>query len=152
MYLATVLDACTREALGASLLTAHSAPLVLGAFEDALAQGRKPVLLHSDQGSEYRSRTYTRVVEAYGISVSMSRKSSPWENGMQEAFFSQFKINLGDPNRFGTLGELVAEIFRMPHRYNHRRIHLALKMPPARFAERFRASRLLNGVSDERGA
>lgn len=151
VYLATVLDACTREAVGASVLTGHSTPLVLGAFEDALTRGRKPVLLHSDQGSEYRSRQYTRLVEASGVSVSMSRKSSPWENGLQEAFFSQFKLDLGDPSRFRTLGELVAEVFRTLHRYNHHRIHTALGMPPARFAERLRASRLLTEMSDERG-
>lgn len=151
VYLATVLDACTREAVGASVLTGHSAPLVLGAFEDALGTGRKPVLIHSDQGSEYRSRQYTRIVSASGVSVSMSRKSSPWENGMQEAFFSQFKIDLGDPSRFRTLGELVAAVFHTLHRYNHRRIHTALRMPPARFAERFRASRRLTEMSDEGG-
>lgn len=151
VYVATVLDACTREAVGASVLTGHSTPLVLGAFEDALTRGRKPVLLHSDQGSEYRSRQYTRIVEASGVSVSMSRKSSPWENGLQEAFFSQFKIDLGDPSRFSTLGELVAEVFRTIHRYNHHRIHTALRMPPARFAERFRSSARLTETSEERG-
>jgi putative transposase len=151
VYVATVLDAFSREVVGASILTGHSTPLVLGAFEDALGTGRKPVLLHSDQGSEYRSRAYTRIVQASGVSVSMSRKSSPWENGLQEAFFSQFKIDLGDPSRFQTLGELVAEVFRTIHRYNHHRIHTALKMPPARFAERFRASWSLTETSDERG-
>lgn len=151
VYLATVLDAFSREVVGASVLTGHSAPLVLGALDDALGTGRKPRLLHSDQGSEYRSRTYTRVVAAYGIAISMSRKSSPWENGLQEAFFSQFKIDLGDPNRFATLGELVAEVFRMLHRYNHRRIHTALRMPPRAFHERIRASGLLTKASDERG-
>lgn len=150
VYLATVLDAYTREVVGASMFTAHSLPLVLGAFEDALGTGRKPLLLHSDQGSEYRSRTYTRILEASGVAVSMSRKSSPWENGLQEAFFSQFKIDLGDPSRFRTLGELVAEVFRLLHVYNHRRIHSALRMPPARYAERLRAVPLLKEVSEER--
>lgn len=151
VYVATVPDACTREVVGASILTGHSTPLVLGAFEDTLGTGRKPALLRSDQGSEYRSRQYARLVQAYGVSVSMSRKSSPWENGLQEAFFSQFKIDRGDPSRFRSLGELVAEVFHAIHRYNHHRIHSALRMPPARFAERFHASRLLTGTSDERG-
>jgi len=43
----------------------------------------------------------------------MSRKSSPWENGYQESFYSQFKVDLGDPSRFESLGELIAEIFRL---------------------------------------
>jgi putative transposase len=120
----------------ASVLTGHSTPLVLGAFEDALGTGRKPALLHSDQGSEYHSRTYTRLVEAHGLSVSMSRKSSPWENGLQESFFSQFRVDLGDPSRFQTLGELVAEVHRLICAYNTSRIHSALRMAPAVFAKR----------------
>lgn len=151
VYVATILDVFSREVLGCSVLTAHSGPLVLGALDAALGTGRKPTLLHSDQGSEYRAKGYTRIVQALGIMVSMSRKRSPWENGMQEAFFSQFKIDLGDPGRFVHLGELVAAIYATIHRYNHRRIHTALRMPPARFAERFRASRPLTEMSDERG-
>jgi hypothetical protein len=38
----------------------------------------------------------------------MSAKASPWENGYQEACYSQFQVDLGDPNRYKTLGELVA--------------------------------------------
>jgi transposase InsO family protein len=47
-----------------------------------------------------------------GISISRSKKGCPWENGYQESFYDKFKVDLGDPNRFDTLGELVAEIYR----------------------------------------
>jgi len=66
----------------------------------------------------------------------MSRKASPWENGYQESFYSQFKVDLGDPNSFESLGELVAEIYRLIFVYNYFRIHSKLKMPPAVFAAR----------------
>lgn len=46
-------------------------------------------------------------------------------------------MELGDPNRFKTLGELVYEIYRLVWDYNYRRIHSALKMPPLLFAERY---------------
>ena len=58
----------------------------------------------------------------------------PWENGYQESFHSQFKVDLGDPNRFKTLGELVYTIYQTIYAYNHTRIHTALKMPPEQFA------------------
>ncbi len=45
-------------------------------------------------------------------------------------------MDLGDPNRCKTLGELVAEIYRTTWEYNHTRIHSALKMPPSVFAEK----------------
>jgi hypothetical protein len=38
----------------------------------------------------------------------MSRKASPWENGYQESWYDKCKIDLGDPNRFETLGEVAA--------------------------------------------
>jgi len=44
-------------------------------------------------------------------------------------------VELGDPNRFRTFGELVAEIYRTIWEYNNERIHSALKMPPREFVK-----------------
>jgi len=79
----------------------------------------------------------------------MSQKGAPWENGYQESFYSQFKVDLGDPNRFTTLGELVYAIYQTIHSYNHSRIHTKLKMPPAVFAEKHqeRSKQLVEAVS-----
>ncbi|MCK6462410.1 MAG: integrase core domain-containing protein [Candidatus Pacebacteria bacterium] len=66
--------------------------------------------------------------------MSRSKPGCPWENGYQESFYSQFKVDLGDPNRFETLGELVYEIYRLVWIYNNTRIHTALKMAPVQFA------------------
>jgi transposase InsO family protein len=138
LYLATIMDLFTRTIVGLCLLTAHTVALTLGALQDALRDGRRPNILHSDQGSEYSAKRYTRFASAFGIRLSMSRKASPWENGYQESFYSQFKVDLGDPNHFESLGELIAEIYRLIFVYNHLRIHSKLKMPPAVFAEQQR--------------
>jgi len=138
LYVATIMDLFTRTVVGLRLLTVHTVALTLGALQDALRNGKRPVILHSDQGSEYSAKRYTRFAEAFGIRLSMSRKASPWENSYQESFYSQFKIDLGDPNRFETLGELIAEIYRLIFVYNYFRIHSKLKMPPAVFAARQR--------------
>lgn len=66
----------------------------------------------------------------------MSRPGCPWENGYQESFYKGFKLDLGDPNRFETLGELVAEIYKTINYYNRRRIHSVLGMAPLQFAEK----------------
>lgn len=66
----------------------------------------------------------------------MSAKGKPWENGFQESFYSQFKLELGPLNRFQNLGELVEAIHHQIHYYNYDRIHTALKMPPAKYAEK----------------
>lgn len=136
IYLATIVDLFTREIMGFSILTTHSVQLVMSAFLAAIHKHPHPVILHSDHGSEYTSRDYIFLVTEFGITPSMSRKGCPWENGYQESFYDKFKVDLGDPNRFTNLGELVWAICKTIHDYNQTRIHTALKMPPAVFAER----------------
>lgn len=148
VYLATILDLFTREVVGFSVLTTHSVQLVMQAFLSAIHKHPPPLILHSDHGSEYCSKDYLAVVKSLGISVSMSKKGAPWENGYQESFYSQFKVDFGDPNRFETLGELVYALYQTIYSYNNNRIHTKLKMPPAEFAERHqRSKQLVESVS-----
>jgi transposase InsO family protein len=78
----------------------------------------------------------------------MSAKGCPWENGYQESFYSQFKVDLGDPGRFATLGELVLAVYQTIYAYNHARIHSILKMPPQLFAEAYeRSNQLVESLS-----
>lgn len=137
LYLATVMDLFTREVVGMAVQSNHSVSLVLQALFSAVEHHARPTIFHSDNGREYGACVFTRALTELGIFISRSAKSSPWENGYQEAFYSQFKIDLGDPARFKTLGELVYEIYRLVWDYNHRRIHSVLKMPPLLFAERY---------------
>ena len=68
-----------------------------------------------------------------GVSVS----EAATEHGLSpNTIYSQFKVELGDPNRFETLGELVAEIYQRIHYYNHKRIHTSLGMSPEEFAQK----------------
>lgn len=135
IYLATVIDQYTREVVGMNISRFHSKELVLKALQDGVVKRGRPIYLHSDQGSEYDSQVHTDFAEILGIKISMSAKSSPWENGHQESFFSQFKIEMGDFERFETMGELTAEIYGHIDYYNHRRIHTAIKMAPLQFRE-----------------
>lgn len=79
----------------------------------------------------------TGLLTGVGTAISRIHPGCPWENGYQEGFHSQFKVELGDPSRFRSLGELVAEVHRLISTYNTTRIHSALRMPPRVFAERF---------------
>ena len=106
---------------------------------NALFHHPKPMIFHSDNGREYEAKVFIALLEQYGITISRSRPGSPWENGYQESFYGKFKMDLGDPNRCKTLGELVAEIYRTAWEYNHTRIHSALRMPPSVFAEKIAA-------------
>jgi transposase InsO family protein len=136
-YLATVIDVHTREILGWHVANHHTTALVMEAFKDAVRRtGVAPEWFHSDQGSEYVSGAYESLLDLYGTKASQSRKSSPWQNGFQESFYSQFKLELGDVRRFAHVGQLIEAVHGQIAYYNTRRIHLALKMPPAAYRER----------------
>lgn len=137
IYVCTVIDLFTRTVVGFSVSAKHDRWLVITAFLDALRHNPRPEILHSDHGKEYTSRDYDATVIELGIARSMSRPGCPWENGYQEGFYSQFKIDLGDPSRFASLGELTAEIYRTIYVYNHTRIHSAFGTSPLQFVEKF---------------
>jgi len=94
------------------------------------------MIFHSDNGSEFDSRVFIQALETLGVQISRSAPGCPWENGYQESFYSQFKVDLGDPNRFDSLGELVFAIYQTIYDYNHSRIHSALGMSPVEFAQK----------------
>ena len=62
VYLATIMDLFSREIIGFSVSTSHGVPLIINALFSALNQRPPPEILHSDQGSEYASSTYTALV------------------------------------------------------------------------------------------
>ncbi len=151
IYLATIMDLYTREIIGWNISRFHNAELVLGALQDALERNKNiPLYFHSDQGSEYDASSFRSFVVNLKISISMSKKASPWENGFQESFYSEFKMDLGDQNRFESLGELVEAIHQTIYYYNTKRIHTSLKMSPEEFKTKFYRM-TLESVSKKRG-
>ena len=133
-YVATVIDIWTREILGWHIANHHTTALIIDAFQDALRRtNTHPTYFHSDQGSEYVSGAYESLLEQHGTAPSHSRKSSPWQNGYQESFYSNFKLELGDLKRFDHVGQLIEAVHRQIRYYNNERIHSALKMPPTAF-------------------
>ena len=140
LYVATVIDVFTREIVGVSILNTHATQLVMNALASAVLHRAPPRIIHSDQGSEYASKDYAALIQKLGIKQSMSAPGCPWENGYQESFYKGFKLDLGDPNRYNTLGELVAAIYQTINYYNQSRIHSALKVPPRLFKEQHKVS------------
>lgn len=134
IYLATVIDVYTREIIGFALSRRHNRHLVKSAVLDAIKKrGCLPEYFHSDQGSEYQSYEHADFLEKLGTKVSMSKKSSPWENPFKESFYSQFKLELGNVNQLQTEGHLAENIYQQIYYYNNKRIHSSLKMSPRQF-------------------
>ncbi|MBW7941260.1 MAG: IS3 family transposase [Candidatus Kuenenia stuttgartiensis] len=150
LYLATFMDLFTREIVGWHISNTHTKHLVMQAFLDGLVNRdfHKPHYIHSDQGVEYTSQDYTNLVQQFGVTVSMSTKASPWENGYQESFYNNFKTDLGlEFDRFQDEGHFLEAIHHTLYDYNHTRIHSTLKMPPAKFHACY-----LESMSTKRGA
>ncbi len=139
IYASTILDVFTRQLMGAHVAVRKGSFLTMTTLANALFHNQCPTIFHSDNGSEYNAMVFVGTLEECGITISRSRPGCPWENGYQESFYDKFKVDIGDPNRFTTLGELVAEIYQTFWHYNHTRIHSALKMPPSVFAEQVAA-------------
>ena len=136
IYLATIIDIYSREIVGWNISNFHDTNLILGALKHAIRRsGKTPVYLHSDQGSEYDSKRYEDYAKNNGIVISMSAKSSPWENGFQESFYGKFKIDLGYIQRFETIEQLIEEIYQAIYYYNNQRMHTSLKMSPVSFRQ-----------------
>lgn len=138
IYLATIIDMYTREIVGWNISRFHSKDLVIGALEDAIKRtGAIPLFLHSDQGSEYDSQEYKAIAQKLNISLSMSTKASPWQNGYQESFFGRFKTEFGDVRNYESLPELIEAIHHHIIYYNTERIHTSLKTTPEDYKQNY---------------
>ena len=138
IHLATFIDLFTREIVGWSVSIRHTSEFVIEAFLDAVRNAGLPLIVHTDQGSEYNSKEYTKFMESLGVKVSMSAKASPWENGYQESFYDNFKTDLGaEFERFETIGEFVEALHSTINYYNRERIHTKLRMSPVKFKLKF---------------
>jgi putative transposase len=137
VYLAVILDACSRRVIGWALGRSLEDDLALEALRQGLEQRRPaPGLVHhSDRGVQYASREYTALLEAHGITISMSRKGNPYDNAIAESFMKTLKYEQVYREDYEDLREARASIQRFLEQvYNEKRLHSALGyLPPAEF-------------------
>lgn len=93
MYLAVILDACSRRVIGWAMERTLEDKLTLSALRMALARRtvQTGLVHHSDRGSQYASGDYTDLLQTHGIEISMSRKGNPWDNAACESFMKTLK-------------------------------------------------------------
>jgi len=139
MYLAAVMDLYSRAIVGWAFDTQMTDSLIGAAFEMAL--GRRDVLdgmlVHSDQGTQYRSNWYQAKLLDNGCQISMSRRGNCWDNAAMESFFSRPKAELIFGEKFITVEHAEQEIFEyIEVFYNRQRRHSALGyISPMQFEE-----------------
>jgi len=126
LYLAVVLDLYSRRVIGWSMSSAMDAQLVIDALLMAICRRGAPLELlhHSDQGSQYTSEDFQRLLTAHGVTCSVSRRGDCWDNAAMEAFFSTLKIECVNRRRYRSRDEARAEVFDYIERfYNPVRRH-----------------------------
>jgi len=96
LYLAAVMDLCSKAIVGWSLANHMMDSLIKDAFEMAVSRRKitTDLIVHSDQGVQYRSNEYQEHLLSHGCQLSMSRKGNCWDNAAMESFFSRLKVEL----------------------------------------------------------
>ncbi|NBW66805.1 IS3 family transposase [bacterium] len=138
LFLAAVLDLFSRFIVGWAISAVNDRHLTIKALEMAVKRRCPAVglLHHSDQGCTYASEDYQDVLEAHGITGSMSRRGNCYDNAVMESFFSTVKSELGE--HFDSHGEAKMELFDFIEVfYNQKRRHSTLgQISPAEFERR----------------
>ena len=97
LYLAVILDLCSRLVVGWAVSERITRELTLNALDMALVRRRGPLhglVHHSDRGSQYASGDYQAMLAAEGMVCSMSRRGNCWDNAVAESFFATLKVEL----------------------------------------------------------
>jgi transposase InsO family protein len=137
VYLAVILDAFSRKALGYYISKSLDTELALQALRMAI-QRRIPqrgVIHHSDQGVQYASKDYTDELLKHGFKISMSRKGNPYDNAKAESFMKTLKqeeVYLWDYSTFEDTQKRIP--YFIDAVYNQKRLHSSLGyLPPDEF-------------------
>lgn len=136
IYLAAIKDLRSHEIVGAEIGSQHNADLVIKTLKQAYEKQKvTPRIFHTDRGKEFLNEKCITHCEAHNMSISVSNPGSPWQNSQIESFWSRFKSESGDLNRFEDLGELTEYIYGYIHYYNNKRIITKLKMSPVNYKQ-----------------
>ena len=139
LYFAVVLDLFSRRIVGWSASSEMTAQLVTDALVMALWRRGKPreLLHHSDQGSQYTSEMFQRLLSDNGITCSMSRSGNVWDNSAMESFFASLKVERVNRKVYRSRDEARADVFDYVERfYNPRRRHSTLGyLSPAEYEQ-----------------
>ncbi|PDS54156.1 IS3 family transposase [Rhizobium anhuiense] len=129
LYVAAVIDLFSRRVVGWSMNANMTAQLVTDALIMAIWRRGKPdaLLHHSDQGSQYTSEQFQRLMGDHGITCSMSRSGNVWDNAAMESFFSSLKTERTARKVYRTRNDARADVFDYIERfYNPKRRHSTL--------------------------
>jgi putative transposase len=129
LYLAGVMDLCSRKIVGWSMAEHLRTELCLDAVQMAI-RSRRPeegLIHHSDRGVQYASEDYQQTLKSHGIALSMSRVGDCYDNAAMESLWGTLKTELVYHRKYQTREEARQSIFKyIECWYNRRRRHSAI--------------------------
>ncbi len=152
LYLALILDLYSRKMVGWAMSESMPQELTLEALSMALGWRDPPdgLVHHSDRGSQYAAHDYRSVLQARGITVSMSRKGDCWDNAPMESANGTVKVECVHGENFKTRAEAAQAIFEYLGYYNTERLHSSLGyQTPWEFERRWRARNESGGRTEQ---
>lgn len=139
LYLAGVMDLHGRRLIGWAMDSRMKTELVSAALKQALGRTGSPkgVIIHSDQGVQYASRAYQKLLKKNSLICSMSRKGNCYDNSPMESFWGKLKMEWLNDYTFRTRAEAKKAVFEYIELfYNRRRTHSSNNyVPPFKVGE-----------------
>jgi transposase InsO family protein len=135
VYLAVLMDVCTRAIRGWHLGRTLEQALTLEALLKAFATQHCPQIHHSDQGVQYAATEYTDLLQAQGVRISMADVGEPTQNGYAERLMRTIKEEEVDLSDYEDYHHAYQQIGRfLDDVYMHKRVHSSLNyLTPAEF-------------------
>ena len=134
LYLSMIRDLYDNSIVAYKTASSQTVNLVLDTVRLAMRREKKKVAaelqLHSDQGFQYTSQAYFKLMQSYKITPSMSRRGNPYDNVMAENFFSILKTECIYRHKPKSLREANSMIERYIDFYNNERIQTKTGVAP----------------------
>ena len=144
VFLAAILDLCSRKTIGWALSKRIDAELCIAALKTALATRKPPpgCIHHSDRGGQYACRKYIALLQAAQMEISMSRTGNPYDNAHMESFFKTLKYAEVHGANYETYDAVTACLLLLcAVVYNRKRLHSALGyLPPEQYEMTFQST------------
>jgi putative transposase len=137
LYLCAVKDACSTRIVGYSISDRMKARIAVDAITSAVSRRGEVAgcIVHTDRGSQFRSRKVQRALSRYGLVGSMGRTGAACDNAAMESFFSLLQKNVLNQRVWATRDELrIAIVTWIERTYHRRRRQLRLgRLTPVEF-------------------
>ena len=132
LYLSVIRDLYDNSIVAYKVGTEHSINLVLNTIRAAKKAEKvtAELQLHSDQGFQYTSQAYFKLIQEYDITPSMSRRGNPYDNALAENFFSILKTECINRQKIASFEDARQLIDDFIFFYNNQRIQLKTKLTP----------------------